>query len=84
MFFFPSRSRLKALSLVLIFKMAAQDEKDSLLQEEAGAEMLKGSEAKMESLKTKESKLVLYHWTQSFSSQKVSEHESMTKSGRMG
>lgn len=53
--------------------MAAQGEKESLLREETGAAMRKGSEAMMESMKKKESKLILYHWTQSFSSQKVSE-----------
>lgn len=76
---------LKVLSHLLTFKMAAQDEKQSLLQEESGAEMLKGGEAKMDSTQKKDSKLVLYHWTQSFSSQKVGEQdESMTKSGGIG
>lgn len=55
--------------------MAAQDEMESLLLEETGAEMLKCRVAKMESTKKNESKLVLYHWTQSFCSQKVSERE---------
>lgn len=73
------------LSLLLTFKMAAQGEKESHLQKESGAEMLKGSEAIMESIKKKESKLILYHWTQSFSSQKVSEHdESLTNSRGIG
>ncbi|TSK98365.1 Ganglioside-induced differentiation-associated protein 1 [Bagarius yarrelli] len=40
--------------------MAAQEEKQSVLQDETGAKMLK-----------RDSTLVLYHWTQSFSSQKV-------------
>lgn len=60
--------------------MAAQEEKESLLREETGAEMLKGSETEMKSCEKKESKLVLYHWTQSFSSQKVNKHENMTQS----
>lgn len=75
------KSQFKALSRLLTFKMAAQDEKESLLQEETGAEMLKTSEAAMESSKKKESKLILYHWTQSFSSQKVGEHGCMASSG---
>ncbi|KAF7691757.1 ganglioside-induced differentiation-associated protein 1 isoform X2 [Silurus meridionalis] len=55
----------------LTVKMATQDERESFLHGETGAEMLKGREEKMESTKKSESNLVLYHWTQSFSSQKV-------------
>lgn len=67
---------LKVPPFLLTFKMAAQDERECLVQqEEAAEEMLKGSEAETDSVKQKDSKLVLYHWTQSFSSQKVGEHD---------
>ncbi|XP_076868978.1 ganglioside-induced differentiation-associated protein 1 [Brachyhypopomus gauderio] len=49
----------------------SQEEKEILLKNDAAQEMLQDSGAAIENTKKKESKLVLYHWTQSFSSQKV-------------
>lgn len=46
----------------------SQDEKELLIQKGLQQE----SDAVTESIKPKESKLTLYHWTQSFNSQKVS------------
>lgn len=44
----------------------SQDEKEILIKKDA-----QDSGEIVESTKTKASKLILYHWTQSFSSQKV-------------
>lgn len=48
----------------------SQDEKEILIKNDA---LSQDSGEVVEKTKNKESKLILYHWTQSFSSQKVSD-----------
>lgn len=50
----------------------SQDDKEILIQKGAVEEVQQDTEAVTEIIKPKASNLTLYHWTQSFNSQKVS------------
>ncbi|XP_026877202.2 ganglioside-induced differentiation-associated protein 1 [Electrophorus electricus] len=63
-------SHLLTLKMAAVNSREAQDEKEILLKPESDPDMPKDGTAAA-STSQKESKLVLYHWTQSFSSQKV-------------
>lgn len=58
----------------------AQDEKTALVERDPAQEDAQGEELQpLQSCEQRESKMTLYHWTQSFNSQKVSPRFSTTE-----